>query len=148
MDIKSISIGLFLFIFCINPLIASTLVIEVNDIKNKKGQILVALFDQSEGFPSDQDKSIRRKVGYIIDGKATITFTNLPEGNYAAAIVHDLDNDSEIDKNWIGVPTEGYGFSMIMKPGLWIPSFEQSVFSISEAVKKIAIKLYYSPFAS
>mgnify|MGYP001954933690 CR=1 FL=1 len=71
MNIKSILIALFLFLFCTNSLMASTLVIEVNDIKNKKGQILVALFDQSEGFPSDQDKSIRRKVGYIKDGKAT-----------------------------------------------------------------------------
>ncbi|MGB0864721.1 MAG: DUF2141 domain-containing protein, partial [Saprospiraceae bacterium] len=109
--------------------------------------ILVALFDQEEGFPNNQNKAIRRKVGNIKNGKATITFTNLPKGNYAAAIVHDLDNDSEIDKNWLGVPTEGYGFSMIGKPGLWIPTFKQSIFKIAEEIKKIQIKLYYSPFA-
>lgn len=147
MQIKQILIVLFSFLFFINTLNASTLVIEINEIKNEKGQILVALFDQSEGFPSNQNKSIRRKIGQIKNGKARITFFDLPEGNYAAAIVHDLDNDSEIDKNWIGVPTEGYGFSMITEPGLWIPTFERAVFRIKEAIKKIEIKLYYSPFA-
>lgn len=43
-------------------------------------------------------------------GEQTVTFS-LDIGTYAVAAFHDRNNNGDIDFNWLGAPTERYGFS-------------------------------------
>lgn len=50
-------------------------------------------------------------------------------GRYAFAFYHDADDDNELDRDAIGIPQEGYGFSNDVRPGLGAPSFESAAFT-------------------
>jgi uncharacterized protein (DUF2141 family) len=69
-------------------------------------------------------------------------FRNIPKGIYAISIFHDRNNNGEIDKNFVGIPTEGYGFSNNIKHKFTSATFEEAQFSINKS-KKITIKMEY-----
>lgn len=47
----------------------------------------------------------------IENRKAEYTFEELPFGEYAIKLFHDENMDGELDTNFLGIPTEDYGFS-------------------------------------
>lgn len=58
----------------------------------------------------------------IVDGKATVTFTNVPEGVYAVILFHDKNSNKQMDFEPNGMPKEMYGVSnnvMSMGPPQW-----------------------------
>lgn len=40
-----------------------------------------------------------------------MTFENIPFGEYAIKVHHDEDGNNEMDTNFLGIPSEDYGFS-------------------------------------
>lgn len=62
--------------------------------------------------------------------EATCTFSVLRPGRYAAAFFHDWDGDGVIDKNFLGIPTEGYAFSRDAHAALSAPAFERAAFAV------------------
>lgn len=129
------------FLFCVSGVSAQTqdskIILEISNIKSTKGKIFVSLFDKAEGF-LEHGKSIQKAFVAIPGNTMTYVFDNLPSGNYAIAIYHDENNDEECNKNWLGVPKEGYGFSTNFKPSLSAPSFEKVKINIKgETLVKI-----------
>ena len=61
---------------------------------------------------------------------------------YGVCIYHDENNNDKCDKNFFGIPTEGYGFSNNKKPVLSIPSFEECSVNLTSD-KSISIKVLY-----
>lgn len=117
--------------------------IEVSGLKNNNGQLLIAFFNHSDGFPTKSEKAFLRKAVPITKNNIPIIFNNIPKGDYAISIVHDENMNGKIDYTIIQVPKEGYGFSNIKKPGLFIPSFSKSTVSIHKNNHNISIPLYY-----
>ena len=62
--------------------------------------------------------------------EATCTFTVPRPGRYAAAFFHDEDGDRVLDKNFLGIPTEGYAFSRDAHAALSAPAFERAAFDV------------------
>lgn len=79
-------------------------------LENDEGQVKVALCDSNDNFSSDGDpfKGLSAKIK---DTRAECTFTGIPYGIYAIKIYHDENGNSELDKNFMGIPKERYGFS-------------------------------------
>ena len=118
-----------------------TLQLEVTNIRDTRGMIRVGLFQQEEGFP-DQEKVYWGKGFSPQKGKVTIEIPELPFGNYALAIYHDLNNNGRLDKNVLGIPTEPYGFSGAVKAKWSSPRFQEVVFPFSPEIKKQCIALF------
>ncbi len=115
------------------------LTVEVDNIKNTSGKnISVGVFDKST-FPTigkaKYEKSVLAK-----GGKLSITF-DLPNGDYAVAVYHDLNSNKTLDKNFFGIPKEPYGFSKNFKPGMSAPDFSDCSFTLAETAKTINISL-------
>lgn len=128
------------YLFSTTAFAQNTLTVEVTNIKNDKGKIMIALFKGEIGFPKDGTKAIQKLEVPIKNGKAIITFTNLENGDYAFALFHDENNNNEMDSNMFGVPKEGYGFSTNFKPTLSAPDFDEADFKIeSNTIQKIKI---------
>lgn len=130
---------LMLSIFAVKVKAQNSLTIQISNIETKKGTLEVALFNKKEGFlkSGSQYKKMRVKV----TGNAqNITFENLPKGNYAVALYHDENSDNKCNTNFIGIPTEGYGFSNNVKPKLSAPSFDATKIAIDQQ-KTIKINL-------
>ena len=110
----------------------STLEVEVEGLRSEKGSLDCALFNAPDGFPGPSP---------IVGGAHQLaastrpmrcTFDALPAGTYAVSVQHDEDGDGELDTNFVGVPTEGYGVTNNVYPGTRAPTFEEAQVSIGD----------------
>ena len=115
------------------------LTVVVSNISAVKGHMQLGLFNKSENFPKPgkEYKVVRFKV---TSKKMKYTFKGLKQGDYALAIYHDKNSDKECNRNFIGIPTEDYGFSNNIKPVLSAPSFKDTKVNLKEKLS-ILIKL-------
>ncbi len=72
------------------------------------------------------------KAVSIVDKKAQITFLDIPKGKYALFIFHDVNENNKLDKNWLGIPKEGYGASRNQLPFAAAPAFEPNSFILNQ----------------
>jgi uncharacterized protein (DUF2141 family) len=61
-----------------------------------------------------------------------VVFSKLPAGSYAVAVYHDKKNNKNLEKNYLGIPTEAYGFSNNARRTFSAPSFEEASFMVSD----------------
>lgn len=105
-----------------------------------KGNLMLAVFDKSNGFGYD-DYASEKMVIKVISKNQEIVLTNLTEGKkYAVALYHDVNCNQRLDKNILGMPLEKYGFSNDARSTFGPPSFESAAFSYSSG-KKIVITI-------
>jgi uncharacterized protein (DUF2141 family) len=124
---------------------AMTVTVRVTGARNGKGQIRAALFESAKGFPGDVSQAIRTQAAGI-DSRALsaqIVFTGLREGVYAVSVFHDENMNRKLDKNFVGIPREGYGTSNNPKRKMGPPDFEEAKFQLTGAAQSLEIKLLY-----
>ena len=115
------------------------LIIDVDNISNTTGKnVSVGIFDKVN-FPTAGKAIIEKKIA-ATSGIVSITF-DLPEGEYAVAVYHDLNANNKLDKNFFGIPKEPYGFSKNFKPTLSAPNFKDCSITLDEKGRKISISL-------
>jgi uncharacterized protein (DUF2141 family) len=100
----------------------------VRGFRNGEGRVGCSLFNQADGFPRERGKEYREMWTPISNGSAVCVFDGIPIGTYAVSVLHDENSDGQMDFNWIGMPTKGYGFSNGAKATLLPPSFYAASF--------------------
>lgn len=121
----------------------TSVTIEVTNLKNNKGHVLISLYDDKESFPDNAEKAAGKGKAAIKGGVATITFRNLKPGRYAVAVLHDENENLKMDFNLVGMPKEGYGFSNNAKGMLGPPSFAKAAFAVNNEEEKVKIRISY-----
>lgn len=67
-----------------------TLTVEVENLRNSKGEVQFTLYNTDGSIPDEHYKNyFKIDKSRIENGKAEITFSNLPKGIYAVNILHD-----------------------------------------------------------
>ncbi len=118
--------------------------VKILNIKNSNGSIACALFESSEGFPTEFLRSATHIMMIKIkDTQARCSFLELPRGRYALAVIHDENSNGKLETNWLGIPTEGYGFSSGATATMSAPSFEDASFSYQGQRLGLSISLNY-----
>ncbi len=74
-------------------------------------------------------------------GVTVVIVKDLPPGTYAAQAYQDGNDNYLVDRNILGVPTEGVGFSNDAPIGLGPPSFWAAAFSYAGGHQTITFKL-------
>ena len=123
----------------------TTLTVRVTGARNAKGKIGVTLFQDTKGFPDDTSRAIRQESAEI-DPKtmsAQVTFKDVPQGTFAVAVLHDENGNGKMDKNFVGIPKEGYGASNNPKKKRRAPTFDEAKFSLNASEQAIEITLIY-----
>jgi len=117
-----------------------TLLILVEGFKNTDGQLMVALFNGPTDFPYKE--AYKGSITAISANEELIKFENIPYGDYAVVALHDMNKDGKLDKNALGIPTEGYGFSNNAMDKYGPPSFMQAsfVFAGRDVVRTIDLE--------
>ena len=64
----------------------------------------------------------------------------LPFGYYAVKLYHDENQNKKLDKNFFGIPTEGYGFSNDPS-SIGVPSYEKARFGPMSDNSPLEIKI-------
>ncbi|MCC5923303.1 MAG: DUF2141 domain-containing protein [Crocinitomicaceae bacterium] len=135
---------IFLLIAVCNVSFGQTITMNVDNLRNNKGQIIVAVFEDDASFQAEKpkyDKVFDKKS--MKNAKLKIRFS-LPPGTYAITLVDDENKNNEMDYNFFGIPKEGFGFSNYYHEGMSKPKFQQFKFHVKKGEKKtITSKMRY-----
>ena len=126
---------------------ASELIINLSDQK-KAGTLMLAIYNNTEAFEGSVIKEKRSEVGvfkglelYLEPMDSTQLNTEIPDGEYAIAFFIDANGNKKLDKNFLGIPKEQFGFSNNAMGTLSAPSFEQAKFKVAgNTVQNIKLK--------
>ena len=118
--------------------------VKILNIKNSTGNVACALFESTVGFPDEYlHFATNIMVIKIRDNQTHCDFKDIAPGTYALAVVHDENMNGKLDTKWLGIPTEGYGFSRDAKALLGAPSFSSASFPYDGKDLDLTISLHY-----
>jgi uncharacterized protein (DUF2141 family) len=120
--------------------LAGDLTVTVDHIRNDHGAILAALYDSDAAFMKQPQARATFKL-QAAAGQVQYVFHDLPPGKYALTVFHDENQNGQLDKNFLGVPKEGYGFSR--STSARPPTFDQAAFDYDGATHSVTITLHY-----
>ena len=126
---------------------ASELIINLSNQK-KAGTLMLAIYNNAEAFEGSVIKEKRSEIGvfkglelYLEPMDSTKLNTEIPDGEYAIAFFIDANGNKKLDKNFLGIPKEQYGFSNNAMGTLSAPTFEQAKFQVAgNTVQNIKLK--------
>lgn len=118
---------------------AADLAITVTDVRVQQGSLRIAVVDSEAGW-SDGGTPVAGTVRKTQGGEETFHFSGLAPGRYAVMVMHDQNDNGKLDSNFMGMPTEGYGFSN--NPAeMRKPTFEEARFELEAAGSAITVHL-------
>ncbi len=120
-----------------------TILVEMDGFRNDQGVAWALLFSSSEGFPDDFSKAQLNVQTGIRDGRAEISFSDVPLGFYAISVLHDENSDNRMDTSAFGLPKEGFGFSNGVSSRFGPPDFKESRILLLIDKLQVPVKVKY-----
>lgn len=117
-----------------------SLEVTVKNIKEPKGTIRVGLFTSEKDFLK---KAAIGKVVKATGTEITVVFENLQPGEYGLSVIHDENENGELDSNLIGIPKEGFAFGNNAMGMFGPPDFEKAKVKIENTEIRQEISLKY-----
>jgi uncharacterized protein (DUF2141 family) len=123
------------------------------DISNTgKLKVIVTGFENDIGtcrFAIDNSKSVYEtedsvwigKVLTIENMQVVVVIDSLQYGEYAVKVFHDENTNGKLDTNFLGIPTEDYGFSNNASGWFGPPSWEKAKFIFNQPEMTININV-------
>ena len=91
---------------------AASVKFNITQTMNKKGKVYIAIFDDARYFPDNASRAIVSKIVEVTTAESSKeVFVELPVGNYAVSFFLDENGNGKMDKNFVGIPKERFGFS-------------------------------------
>jgi len=138
----SLFAAILIFFVSIAHAQTGTIDVEISEINDIKGLVSIGLYSDENGFP-DKGKEYKGKEVKVTGKTFVHTFKDVPFGTYAIAIFHDTNSNTKLDKNFLGIPKEGYAFSNNVFGALGLPpGFKDASFKLAEN-KTVKIKMEY-----
>jgi len=129
-----------LFVVCNKLFAQSQLEVVVKGIKNDEGNIRVGIFKDKKTF---LEKAAFGQIIKARTGEVKVIFDDLPPGTYAISVIHDENEDGELDSGMFGIPKEGFGFANNAMGTFGPPSFEKASIAVETGKSTITIALRY-----
>ncbi|CAM3553668.1 DUF2141 domain-containing protein [Flavobacterium chungbukense] len=132
-----------IILLCLSNSYGQNTAIKISGIRSEKGQIILNVIKNSEDY--EQEK-VSKKL--IFDKKAIsndlmIINCDLEPGTYGITLIDDENKNGELNKNLIGIPKEGFGFSNFFMEKMKKPAFDDFKVTVKNTGNKITIKVKY-----
>ena len=131
--------------------VADELRISVDGIRSTRGSVVIGLYDSPATFaralvPADSFLNDPARFGAVVLRanaalKSTVVFGNLEPGRYAAIAFHDENGNGKLDRNFLGMPLEPYGFSSGRHSYFRPPTFDEAAIVLEGSEGAIRIVL-------
>ncbi len=108
-----------------------TLTVVVEGVNNQGGNVGLLLFNSPKGWAEDRTTALKDISVPAHEGTNTLDVPGLPAGEYAVALVHDVNVNHKLDKNFLGVPKEQFGLSNNPHVGLKAPPYSSCTFKVT-----------------
>jgi uncharacterized protein (DUF2141 family) len=118
---------------------AETLLVTVSGMKALRGNLRVAVFGETQRDEFPEGKYLHSAEVPATAEQMSVEIPDLEAGKYGIAVFQDLNENGKLDKNFLGIPKEPYGFSGAWKRGG--ASFDKAMFSTAEVGFSVSIKL-------
>jgi len=106
-------------------------------VQSSNGKVIVGLYDEATFMKTEPLVGLH---GEIVDGRATVTFTDVAPGIYAITLFHDKNNNNQMDFEPNGMPKEMYGVSNnVMSYGP--PQWSDAKFEVGETPVAMEIRM-------
>lgn len=110
----------------------SSLTVNVSALKNNTGLLTAELYNGKEKFLKT---AYRKSSSAIKSNTASITFTDIPKGEYTVMVYHDENKNGKLDKNFVGMPKEPVACSNNAKGFMGPPKYEDAKLTILDDTK-------------
>jgi uncharacterized protein (DUF2141 family) len=123
----------------------TTLTVVVNGIRNNTGEICFRVYDSEKGFPMSNSSEVKSGCTKITGNSVKKVFSGVQPGTYAVAVVDDQNGDKKLNKDFFGIPQEGFGISKnpIISIQTGTPQFKKVSFKMTKNTT-INITIKYS----
>ncbi len=116
---------------------AATIEVRVSGV-TAKGKVNVAVCDRERFLKQcAYSASVPAQAGDTV-----VTLKDIPAGTWAVLAYQDENENKELDRNFIGIPKENYGFSRNPVSRFGPPSFEDAAIEVRDGANTAAITLH------
>ncbi|CAM1333770.1 DUF2141 domain-containing protein [Tenacibaculum aestuariivivum] len=109
-----------------------TITLHFEGMKSDKGSLYIAIYNKEDRFLKEP---LEGRIVKIIDKKVNIVLNNVVKGEYAVSAFHDVNDNSKMDINFLGIPKEPIGISNNAKGFMGPPKYKNAKFEVTEDVK-------------
>lgn len=120
---------------------ANSIDLHIHGAKSDTGFVRILLFDSEKGYPDNPAQAVKSFSIKVKNRKSFIRIDDLKPGKYAISVIHDEDENGELNTNPFGFPTEKYGFSNNAKAYFSNPPFSKASFELRDERKIVLINL-------
>ena len=131
-----------LFLLAAVPSSAADLVVTIEGVRNDHGNIRAGLFDSPATW-LDGEKALARLEVKASSPRTVLRLEHLAPGTYAVAFYHDENANGKHDRDFVGAPLEGYGFTRDPTVILSAPEFAHCTIEVPEAGAAVTIHAKY-----
>ena len=136
----ALSLLQLLLIAPLSGAVAAELEVTLEQVATGSGHILVAV--------CTPETFLRRGCPYTgqaraVSGQAQVVVRSIDPGVYAVQVFHDENDNRELDRNFLGLPAEGMGFSNDAPMRFGPPSFKDAAIEIDEGGAATRVRLRY-----
>ncbi len=111
---------------------ADPLTLQITEVREANGNLMIAIVDSVDAF-DDKAPPIASLILPARLGAVSFTTDALPAGDYAVRVMHDVNGNGKLDANFVGMPTEPYGFSNNASGSFGPPKWDAARFSVDSA---------------
>lgn len=117
--------------------------ITISGIRSEKGQLILNIFKDDDSY--NKEKELKKLVfeKKAISRDLMIINCDLAPGTYGITLIDDENKDGELNKSFIGIPKEGFGFSNFFMEKMKKPAFDDFKIIVKSKDNKISIKVKY-----
>ncbi|MEW6372705.1 MAG: DUF2141 domain-containing protein [Pseudomonadota bacterium] len=116
---------------------AATVEVRVSGVAGNKGKINVAVCDKERFLKQcSHSGSAPAKAGETV-----VTLKDVPPGAWAVLAYQDENENNELDRNFVGIPSENYGFSRDARGRFGPPGFEDAAIEVRGELTVAPVRL-------
>lgn len=124
--------------FIPTPASAATVEVRVTNVAGGKGKVNVAVCDR-ERFLKQCAYSASVPAR---EGETVVSLKDIPPGTWAVLAYQDENENKELDRNFLGIPKENYGFSRDAAGRFGPPGFDDAAIEVREGTTVAPVKLH------
>ena len=117
--------------------------VHVHGVRSNSGYVTFVLYGDNPNDFLVKGRKLLKERFPAQNGTVEFCLPVPHPGIYAAAAYHDENGNKKFDKNWIGLPTEGFGVSNCPEIYLVPPSHDEAAFEVQNALTRVDIQLSY-----
>ncbi|UVW29998.1 DUF2141 domain-containing protein [Massilia sp. H6] len=119
------------------PASSATLEVRISGVAAGKGKVNVAVCDRERFLKQClYSSSVPAQAAEVV-----ASLQDIPLGTWAVLAYQDENENGELDRNFIGIPRENYGFSRAAAGRFGPPGFDDAAIEVRDGTTPVAIRL-------